>query len=903
MPDISEQNIIFTLTQVYEDKAQQFDKDLENREKRVSLTNAMAKKALQEFGNVVKQQGVTASKVVGDIDKLFDKIGNKKFNNKSIDAEIKDLKELKNALIIAEKEYPKLSNESKKAYDKMVTEADQYIVAMNKAIEAEQELINKNSNLTASVSKTAKETKDLSNNLDKTKDKTKEAATTTGDLFDVIDLISPAFGRFGFQIQAVTRGLQAMTTNTGTLARALSFLKTPLGAIGTVAATVGTALTGAFLSSEEGADAFDKKLEGVKQRFRFFGSELSQFAVKLFQGQLSVKDFDFSNIFAQFDRIKKQANEAQATGERVSVLRDQLEEEQVNSIVEVAKKQAEAFELRDKYYGIENDNLDNITEKRSLLTQIEKKNSELSQIKIKEAETLLEIEKELLAVKGAGATTADKRKVAEAEVNLANEEKAAEQIKRFTTKQLVVLNNAKEAIEKETRDVLNTFADTIESNALSVKEFKTTVPPIEVDPEIQADEISKMKKALQSRADKISEELAASLEQLNKTKVNGKFIDPQLEIEYKTLEESAKKEILRISGLIDDLENRLLIGKIRANDKIKGYYEIELLPNITIKSFDEILKEISDKAIEKFKPKLSIEIKPEIKGIQEGFDDEVNNIFSRIFGGAKSGQVAKEALGIFNAETSKALDTFIEAELRKTDFLIEQQEKRISKLNDLAALGNAEQLQQEEERLNSLIEKRERFQKRQEQINQASALADTAATVAKLTLAIANAATTNIPLAIVESIALLAAIAGAVSQVRALSGFEEGIEKVGNNKRKRGSKDTVLAWIDPEERIIKGSDNKKLKGMSNEELVRRATADFSYQRLEPVQIARVDMSKLVQSDNSRLLKKIDEQNRLLQINNELLTNTKIDVKIHGESYEVKQLKEQKFQKIKVKLAR
>jgi chromosome segregation ATPase len=499
MPDISEQNIIFTLTQVYEDKAQQFDKDLENREKRVSLTNAMAKKALQEFGNVVKQQGVTASKVVGDIDKLFDKIGNKKFNNKSIDAEIKDLKELKNALIIAEKEYPKLSNESKKAYDKMVTEADQYIVAMNKAIEAEQELINKNSNLTASVSKTAKETKDLSNNLDKTKDKTKEAATTTGDLFDVIDLISPAFGRFGFQIQAVTRGLQAMTTNTGTLARALSFLKTPLGAIGTVAATVGTALTGAFLSSEEGADAFDKKLEGVKQRFRFFGSELSQFAVKLFQGQLSVKDFDFSNIFAQFDRIKKQANEAQATGERVSVLRDQLEEEQVNSIVEVAKKQAEAFELRDKYYGIENDNLDNITEKRSLLTQIEKKNSELSQIKIKEAETLLEIEKELLAVKGAGATTADKRKVAEAEVNLANEEKAAEQIKRFTTKQLVVLNNAKEAIEKETRDVLNTFADTIESNALSVKEFKTTVPPIEVDPEIQADEIARIKKTFEKQ--------------------------------------------------------------------------------------------------------------------------------------------------------------------------------------------------------------------------------------------------------------------------------------------------------------------------------------------------------------------------------------------------------------------
>lgn len=399
--------------------------------------------------------------------------------------------------------------------------------------------------------------------------------------------------------------------------------------------------------------------------------------------------------------------------------------------------------------------------------------------------------------------------------------------------------------------------------------------------------------------------MAQSIEALNKTKVNGKFIDPQLEIEYKTLEESAKKEILRISGLIDDLENRVLIGKIRANDKIKGYYEIELLPNITIKNFDEILKEISDKAIEKFKPKLSIEIKPEIKGIQEGFDDEVNNIFSRIFGGAKSGQVAKEALGIFNAETSKALDTFIEAELRKTDFLIEQQEKRISKLNDLAALGNAEQLQQEEERLNSLIEKRERFQKRQEQINQAAALADSAATVSKLTLAIANAATTNIPLAIVESIALIAAIAGAVSQVRALSGFEEGIERVGNNKRKRGAKDTVLAWIDPEERIFSGSDNKKFGDMTNEEVVRRVTAkpDFTYQRLEPVQIARVDMSKLVQSDNSRLLKKIDEQNRLLQINNELLTNTKIDVKIHGESYEVKQLKEQKFQKIKAKLAR
>lgn len=90
------------------------------------------------------------------------------------------------------------------------------------------------------------------------------------------------------------------------------------------------------------------------------------------------------------------------------------------------------------------------------------------------------------------------------------------------------------------------------------------------------------------------------------------------------------------------------------------------------------------------------------------------SFLARLFGDDKDVQAEGErALKAAGQNVKDTLNLFFDAEIAKTDFLIEQQKKRIDEVNKIAALGNAEQLQIEEERLRKLEERRERSAKRQ----------------------------------------------------------------------------------------------------------------------------------------------------------------------------------------------
>ena len=158
------------------------------------------------------------------------------------------------------------------------------------------------------------------------------------------------------------------------------------------------------------------------------------------------------------------------------------------------------------------------------------------------------------------------------------------------------------------------------------------------------------------------------------------------------------------------------------------------------------------------------------------------SFLSRLFGDDKEVQKEGEKALIEAGNNIKsALNQFFDAEIAKTDFLIEQQKKRVDEVNKIAALGNAEQLQIEEERLRKLEERREQSVKRQNALNAIQIVAQTALAVSSYATAIAKAAAEEHPLlAIAEGGgALLAAIAAGVIQVRALTqGFYEGTEYV-----------------------------------------------------------------------------------------------------------------------------
>lgn len=291
--------------------------------------------------------------------------------------------------------------------------------------------------------------------------------------------------------------------------------------------------------------------------------------------------------------------------------------------------------------------------------------------------------------------------------------------------------------------------------------------------------------------------------------------------------------------------------------------------------------------------------------IQQFFDDafgdpdkqegpKKKSFLSRLFGDDKEVQKEGEKALIEAGNNIKsALNQFFDAEIAKTDFLIEQQKKRVDEVNKIAALGNAEQLQIEEERLRKLEERREQSVKRQNALNAIQIVAQTALAVSSFATAISKAAAEEHPLlAIAEGVALLAAIASGVTQVRALSqGFYEGTEYVDQKGHHRSGIDTVPSMLTRGERVFTTQQNEAIGGRSlkNDEAVK--LIQLGKQRFSGSSIY-LDSNKVFHSEltSKRTIELLEEQNRKIDLNTETMKNTFVDIRFDEGSFHIHQRK-------------
>ena len=241
------------------------------------------------------------------------------------------------------------------------------------------------------------------------------------------------------------------------------------------------------------------------------------------------------------------------------------------------------------------------------------------------------------------------------------------------------------------------------------------------------------------------------------------------------------------------------------------------------------------------------QIKKLIKGIQtetEGLfkeDSILKKVFAGLFGDGKLG--ANEEANLNKALSSAAeqignfTDTFIQGELDKTDFLINQTQSRIDKLKEIADQGNSEQLQIEEDRLAELTKRREAFAQKQKQIAAVEVATSQAVAAAKsiqgLTSAFAAGGPAGIATGIAYSVALAASIASIIAGVSnafgSIPGYKTGTEYIQGPGTE--TSDSVLVRTSKGERIVDASSNKKIGETKNKDLPRLVEKGKEVERL------------------------------------------------------------------------
>ena len=241
------------------------------------------------------------------------------------------------------------------------------------------------------------------------------------------------------------------------------------------------------------------------------------------------------------------------------------------------------------------------------------------------------------------------------------------------------------------------------------------------------------------------------------------------------------------------------------------------------------------------------QIKKLIKGIQtetEGLfkeDSILKKVFAGLFGDGKLG--ANEEANLNKALSSAAeqignfTDTFIQGELDKTDFLINQTQSRIDKLKEIADQGNSEQLQIEEDRLAELTKRREAFAQKQKQIAAVEVATSQAVAAAKsiqgLTSAFAAGGPAGIATGIAYSVALAASIASIIAGVSnafgSIPGYKTGTEYIQGPGTE--TSDSVLVRTSKGERIVDAPNNRKIGETKNKDLPRLVEKGKEVERL------------------------------------------------------------------------
>ena len=317
-----------------------------------------------------------------------------------------------------------------------------------------------------------------------------------------------------------------------------------------------------------------------------------------------------------------------------------------------------------------------------------------------------------------------------------------------------------------------------------------------------------------------------------------------------------------------------------------------------------------------FTTKKEAKVDPEIKKLfddvfgdpeqQQGPIKKDKSFLARLFGQDKDIQKQGEAaLKQAGQSIKDALNLFFDAEIAKTDFLIEQQKKRVDEVNKIAALGNAEQLQIEEERLRKLEERREQSVKRQNALNAIQIVAQTALAVSSFATAITSQAAKEHPvIAIAEGVALLAAIAAGVTQVRALSqGFYEGTEYVDHKGHYKSGIDTVPANLTRGERVLTVRQNEAIGNLTNPEVVQ--LVQMAKRQQFSGSSIYLDSNKIFANDfhAKKTNELLIQTNEKIDRNTETMKNTFVDIRFDESGYHLHQRKLSQQAKKRAKIYR
>lgn len=319
-------------------------------------------------------------------------------------------------------------------------------------------------------------------------------------------------------------------------------------------------------------------------------------------------------------------------------------------------------------------------------------------------------------------------------------------------------------------------------------------------------------------------------------------INQKLQQVFNFTDESGNKRAITLDKILDLKQEDLRELEKRFNLLPGSFFRLQVDSAFIQNQVFEAISRINQS-----RPKVEVEILPTVGGVTGGGVSQGNlpdisgqiskaveattpkkkTFFEIFFGDEKGKQAFGDAIKQIQTATNDLLNQFYESEIAKTDFLIQEQQRRIDETNRLAAFGNAEQLQLEQERLNNLLEERRKFEQAQQAINAAAAISATAASAANFTLALTkDAATLTPPVAIANSIALIATIAAGIAQISSLAqGFEKGTEYLRpGQKSNKGKTDTIPAWLAPGERVVPAMINEQLKGIKNADLPKLVAA-------------------------------------------------------------------------------
>lgn len=204
----------------------------------------------------------------------------------------------------------------------------------------------------------------------------------------------------------------------------------------------------------------------------------------------------------------------------------------------------------------------------------------------------------------------------------------------------------------------------------------------------------------------------------------------------------------------------------------------------------------------------------EINTANKQFTSPVDSLIGKAFGidpndpeSSKDIEKFKGAVTSAISETAKAVNESLQAQIDADNRAIESQKRRVDEASRIASEGNAEYLQQEEERMRELEAKRDEDARKQLAIN---AALQASQVLVSITGALASSG--GEPIQVATKVAtIIAALATGFALVSSLQSktpsFFEGTDFVplGNNKKGR---DTVPAFLHEGEAVIQADKNK-----------------------------------------------------------------------------------------------